>query len=199
MKEALAQIHQFRNKISSLTKPLDGGLVEQSHYGKATFLVTLSKVIFSDSVVFYGNNGTSLHLSAGIASFNNNTDAKNYGIKGGAITLMASSYLEVGENSYFNFTSNHAFIKGGAIYSYSIGEHELHDHILSLGCFIQHKFGNRNSNFIFINNQMIGTSNNYGQSIFSTSLLACASDCHGDFSVLNASTALSCVRKFYFH
>lgn len=196
----------YLNKVCSIKKALNS-VAMQSHYGKATFLITLSKVFFNRSVEFYGNNGTALHLSSSVTSFSINMNAKfeeNYGIRGGAIGLIASSYLELREKSFFNFTSNHAFVKGGAIYSYTIGEHELHNHILSLGCFIQHRtvhgkpdssLGNR---FIFMNNDIIGISNNFGHSIFSTSLLACASACHGDYSVVNASMALRCVGNFTF-
>lgn len=45
---------------------------------------------------------------------------------------------------------------------------------------------------------LYSSSHNHGRSIFSASLLACASDCHNDYSVLNASTALSCVADFTF-
>ena len=160
---------EFRhNKVMSTTRTLDGGHATQNNYGKASFMVTQSKVLFSVSVVFYGNNATALHVSAGIVSFCENMVAnfkKNYGVWGGAIALIASSYLEVMQNSSFYFTSNCAYVKGGAIYSYSIGEHELHDHILSLGCFIQYSYGSSNSNsfsvvdrnlkFVFKENRVI--------------------------------------------
>ena len=197
----------YYNMVHSITKPLDHSSAIQSSIGKASFLVTLSKVFFNNSVEFYRNNITALHVSAGVASFSGKMTAKfenNYGIRGGAISLIASSYLEVRRNSSFNFISNYAFVRGGAIYSYSIGEHELHDHIFSLGCFIQYINENQgnadehNVNIIFTNNDVTTSSYNHGRSIFSTSLLACASNCHGDFSVLNASTALSCVANFTF-
>ena len=197
-----------RNRVHSLTKPLYGGLALQSNYGKASFLVTLSKVFFGNRVLFHGNNATALHVSGGVVSFNKNIAAKfeeNYGIKGGAVALIASSYLEIGQNSSFTFNNNHAYVMGGAIYSYSIGEHELHDHILSLGCFIQYRYGSSHenqhltTNFTFTKNDVISSlNNNYGRSIFSASLLACASDCHGDYTTLNASTALSCTANFIF-
>ena len=201
----------FSNRVHSVIKPLNGGLALQSDYGKAAFLVTLAKVFFNNSVIFYGNNATALHVSGGVISFNSGIIAnfeENYGIKGGAIALIASSYLEVRQNSSFNFISNHAYVMGGAIYSYSVGEHELHDHILSLGCFIQYPDDYNHSNsqnqhstthFKFENNDVKSfPNNNYGRSIFSASLLACASDCHGDYTVLNASTALNCVAEFDF-
>ena len=202
----------YKNTIS-IKKHLLGGQAVQSHIGKASFLVTLSKVLFKGSVEFYGNNATGLHVSAGVASFSESMVAhfvENYGVRGGAIALIASSYLEIRRNSYFNFTSNHAFVQGGAIYSYSIGEHELHDHIFSLGCFMQYKNEHqcinctnkqgRNITLAFKNNDVIDSSDelNHGRSIFSVSLLACASECHGDYSVLNASTALSCIANFTF-
>ena len=56
----------------------------------------------------------------------------------------------------------------------------------------------QHSNFMFTCNDVISSPCNYGRSIFSASLLACASDCHGDYIVLNASTALSCVANFTF-
>lgn len=192
------------NRVHSLIKPLYGGLALQSNYGKASFLVTLSKVFFDNSVLFRGNNATALHVSGGVVSFKKDITAKfeeNYGIKGGAVALIASSYLEVGQYSSFTFNNNHAYVMGGAIYSYSIGEHELHDHIHSLGCFIQYSHSSiqSNSNFTFIKNDVISSPNkNYGRSIFSTSLLACASDCYGDYTILNASTALSCAANFVF-
>lgn len=196
------------NRVHSITKRLNGGLALQSNYGKASFLVTLAKVFFDDSVLFYRNNATALYVSGGVVSFSSGITAKfeeNDGIKGGAIALIASSYLEVRMNSSFNFISNHAYVMGGAIYSYSIGEHELHEHILSLGCFIQYKLNSSLSksqntiNFTFADNDVVSfPHNNHGRSIFSASLLACASDCHGDYTILNASTALKCVANFVF-
>ena len=192
------------NRVHSFTKPLDGGLAMQNTYGKASFLVTLSRVFFNNSVLFQGNNATALHVSGGVVGFHESIVAifeENYGIRGGAIALIASSYLEVGRNSNLNFIRNYAYVMGGAIYSYSIGEHELHDHSHSLGCFIRHDYGlniTQHSNFMFTSNDVISSPCNYGRSLFSASLLACASDCHGDYTVLNASTALSCVANFTF-
>ena len=199
------------NRVHSVMESLNDSLALQSTYGKASFLVTLAKVFFNNRVLFHGNNATALHVSGGVVSFSKGITAnfeENDGIKGGAIALIASSYLEVRGNSSFNFTSNHAYVMGGAIYSYSIGEHELHDHILSLGCFIQFRYDsnhpstqNQHStiNFTFANNDVISfPNNNYGRSIFSASLLACASDCHGDYTTLDASMALGCVANFVF-
>jgi predicted outer membrane repeat protein len=199
------------HSVTNLIKLLNGGLALQSNYGKASFLVTLAKIFFNDSVLFYENNATALYVSGGVVSFSSHITAKfekNDGIKGGAIALIASSYLEVGRNSSLTFISNHAYVMGGAIYSYSIGEHELHEHILSLGCFIQHKHGSNLSNsqnqhssinFTFADNDVVSfPHNNYGRAIFSASLLACASDYHGDFTILNASAALSYVANFIF-
>ena len=195
----------IKNEIHAHAETLDEGHAVQSRFGKASFLITLCKVFFNASVLFFGNNMTALHISAGVASFSEDMNAtfeENVGVRGGAISLISSSYLEVRAHSFFYFINNVAFVQGGAIYSDSLREHELHDHVHSLGCFVHyHKqsyacLANECLHFIFVNNRVKGSSK--GNSIFSTSVLACASNCHGNHSHLNASASLNCVANFTF-
>ena len=171
-------------------------------YGNSAFMLTFGHVLFKGYVVFIGNNGTALLISTAVARFYPNTIATfmdNAGVRGGAISLLSSSYLWVGENCTFSFTSNKATVRGGAIYSSTIGQHELHEHIEALGCFIRVANDNANNiTFTFSNNKADYRNINYGNSIFASSLLSCASSCSGDHTNISAHDALSCIAKFKF-
>ena len=111
--------------------------------------------------------GTSINfLSSCIATF-----TANRGRYGGAIALLGSAFIRTYNGTQLNFTNNSATLKGGAIYSHSIGEHEL---LSSRNCFI--RFSpfevtpyNWTAYFYFKNN----TANGKVNSIYTTTLLPC--------------------------
>lgn len=196
------------NRVCPISKMIydpSGRHATVTHYGNSAFLVTSIKVHFTGYAHFIDNKGTALTVSAGVASFSNNmiaTFTGNKGVRGGAISLLSSAYLKVRTNSTFSFVENKASIRGGAIYSSTIGQHDLHEHISALGCFIHvvQWYGNTASNvkFVFSQNDVDGHNSNHGNSIFASSLLSCASSCSSDYSNISAEDALRCIAKFEF-
>ena len=195
------------NKISNNFKGINGTTAKSAHLGKATFMAVMSKVTFQKLVLFRGNKGTAMYifaskvvLRAGIqARFEDNT-----GKYGGAIALIFS-FLSVEQHSYLTFNGNKAYEKGGAIYSYSVGEHELHQNIPALNCFLQCKgcqpFSKSNNLTLqFTNNSVGSQSHRYsnGNSIYATSLYSCASEQVIEATTANASAVLESIANFEF-
>ena len=87
---------------------------------------------------FIANSGSALVLSA---SYINITDkcnvmfADNNGLRGGAISLLASSWVSIGKNTAVSFVRNHADEVGGAIYAELTNKHNV---ISEWNCFIQY-------------------------------------------------------------
>ena len=96
-------------------------------------------VNFSSSVVFVGNNGTAISITAGsinilhdaVVEFRNNT-----GVHGGALALLEFASLRLFSGSFVSFINNSASELGGAIYASA--QDEL-DFLFSRSCFIHYE------------------------------------------------------------
>ena len=96
-------------------------------------------VNFSSSVIFVGNNGTAVSITAGsinilqdaVVEFRNNT-----GVHGGALALLEFASLRLFSGSYVSFINNYASELGGAIYASA--QDEL-DFLFSRSCFIHYE------------------------------------------------------------
>ena len=131
-------------------------------------------VEFAGAVIFEQNHDSALTaINTGIYFMNNCTGnfTSNSGRNGAAIALLGHAFLETSGNTCLNFTGNRAELKGGAIYSQSVGEHDL---ISSSSCFIRYNNLSATpwewtSEFYFNGN----TASNRNNSIYTTSLLTC--------------------------
>ena len=127
--------------------------------GKNRFEMNTHSALAAVSTGVYLTTNSSLY-------FVNNT-----GQRGGAIALLGFAFLETSPSSEVVFINNTADINGGAIYQYSIGEHDL---LNSRNCFIRYSDfeltpENWTSNFFFCGNR----ANNRNESIYTTSLFVC--------------------------
>ena len=127
--------------------------------GKNRFEMNTHSALAAVSTGIYLTTNSSLY-------FVNNT-----GRRGGAIALLGFAFLETSPSSKVVFINNTAEIDGGAIYQYSIGEHDL---INSRNCFIRYSDFDLTpeewtSTFVFSGNR----ANNRNESIYTTSLLIC--------------------------
>ena len=144
-------------------------------FGIGTFYSSLLDIKFRSSVKFLNNSGSAFIIVNGVADFRF-CDAEftnNTGVQGGAIALIGTSSIVIGQdyNCTMNFTQNNASDSGGAIYSFLVDEHDI---TMSQNCFIHYfpvysEVSNWNTSFIFKGN----LANNYGHSIYATSLLPC--------------------------
>ena len=133
-------------------------------------------VAFLGSVKFDNNyDGTALTAYHTIIKFLENSTAEftnNTGHDGGAIALHSSSFIEIGRNTSFNFTGNHAANLGGAIYAQnSVQEAQR----FTQNCFIQYYDMNTAPSKWMTQVKFRGnTADNYKtNSIFSSSILPC--------------------------
>ena len=155
-------------------------------YGKASLMVLGSIILFENSVKFTENYGTALYAIASEIMFSSKTNAtflRNQGRNGGAIALFSST-LSLGNYSQLNFTKNKAYEFGGAIYSEIQVEHDLHQNLYGLNCFIHCQycksvtlvFERNCANFLENGgNSGSGYMYSFGRSIYDESILSCVS------------------------
>ena len=144
----------------------------QQAVGIGTFYSSLLDIKFQSSVKFLNNSGSAFIIVNAVADFRS-CDAEftnNTGVQGGAIALIGTSSMITGQDydCTMNFTQNKASDSGGAIYSFLVDEHDI---TMSRNCFINYfpDVSIWNTSFIFEGN----VANNYGHSIYATSLLPC--------------------------
>ena len=144
--------------------------------GSGTLYINEIPVAFLGSVTFDNNyDGTALTAYHTIIQFLENSTAEftnNAGYDGGAIALHSSSFIEIGQNTYFNFTGNHAANLGGAIYAQnSVQEAQR----FTQNCFIQYyDINTAPSKWMTQVKFRDNTADNYlTNSIFSSSILPC--------------------------
>ena len=92
---------------------------------------------FKGFVEFYRNIGSALVLFTSYVLVTDGctvTFTKNKGWRGGALSLLASSWIKVGENTVVVFDGNNADEVGGAIYAELISEHKV---VSQWNCFFQ--------------------------------------------------------------
>ena len=167
--------------------------------GKGTVYVDNLPVEFIGSNHFKGNNGSALAvLSVGIGFHNITEFSNNTGDNGGAIALLGGSWMTINEGAYLLFENNKAHDKGGAIYTMSIGEHDL---ISSRNCFIRYYNSSTllpdwNATFNFTDNDAAVA----GDSIYTTTLLPClwTSSTNSMYNLTDAMNSLFTDKPFYY-
>lgn len=161
---------------SNLAKYASNANESGNFVGVGAVYVDSVPIHFTESVLFQNNSQTALAaINAGLyfTSGCQTQFKSNCGRKGGAVALFGNSFIQVSDNTSMTFISNHAEIRGGAIYGQSIGEHDL---ISSRNCFIRYSDITRTSSdwtssFWFKNNSV---GNNHSlNSLYLTSLLTC--------------------------
>ena len=93
---------------------------------------------FINQIVFNANKGSALVLSAshvGITKGCSVAFIRNHNRRGGAVSLLASSWMIVAENTTVKFIENSADEMGGAVYAEQTNEHNV---ISEWNCFIQY-------------------------------------------------------------
>ena len=94
-------------------------------------------ISFKGFVKFTNNSGTALVLFTSYIDVTdecNVTFTQNTGWRGGAVSLLASSWIKLGENTTVRFDRNNADELGGAIYTELISEHKV---VTQWNCFLQ--------------------------------------------------------------
>ena len=131
--------------------------VPVSFYGTNYFVNNQYSALVSDGVGIFWKNHPKMYFDS------------NKGHSGGGISLLGHGFIETGNESELSFVNNKAIYDGGAIYSKSVGQHDL---ISSRRCFYDGavKPENWTSTFYFKNNTI---GNNTSGAIFATTLLPC--------------------------
>ena len=131
--------------------------------------------------MFKNNNGSAMHVTASLLNFHPGSRVdffNNSGFSGGAICLIGMSAIKVSDDNFFRFINNTALSRGGAMYYFSI---DNHNYVSSRQCFIDYtgskNITERNVAFLFENNTVLHDKNQPGQAIFVSSLLPCRKRC----------------------
>ena len=161
-------------------------------YRSGTVMITALPVKFGGETIFANNVGTALHVVATRVTFDwwsNVIFENNSGSEGGALALVGMATLLFNSNSTFLFVNNSADFVGGAIYWYSVDQH---DYFSSHTCFLKREMHKtKNVSFSFINNT---AHSGIGNSIFATTLLPCRCSSHNNSH--NLLDVFKCVAKF---
>ena len=182
-------------------------------YGNGTgaFFATRYTLLFCGLLEFVNNNGSAMYLTSSVMKIAPNTSvtfAKNSGFNGGAIALIAFSIIVLGNDTSLVFENNTAVRCGGAIYSYSIDEH---DYLSSRSCFLQNENPILGSPFnvsvSFLNNTVgkykIDSNFKYyycGHSVFAVSLNPCLFFCkQRNDSFIPMKDVLECIGRVTFN
>ena len=103
-----------------------------------TVYVNSIPIHLRETVEFSANTGSALVLSASyvnVTDGSNVTFTDNRGLRGGALSLLASSWMSIGQNTKVTFVKNHADEVGGAINAELTNEHNV---VSEWNCFIQY-------------------------------------------------------------
>ena len=179
------------NEVSAIWKR------SNKHYIRTgTVMITALPVNFGGETNFIDNVGTALHVVASEVTFDqssNATFANNSGNLGGALALVGMSTMVFKSHSNFHFANNYADYVGGAIYWYSVDQH---DYFSSRTCFLKKgDYFSSRTRFHFINNT---ASSNIGNSIYATTLLSCKHSCEQNFNYTLVEVFNKCVANFSF-
>ena len=151
------------------------------YYRTGTLMITALPVVFGGEISFIGNVGTGLHVVAARVTFcrwSNVTFVNNSGSEGGALALAGMATLVYNYKSAFLFVNNHADFVGGAVYWYSVDQH---DYFSSHTCFLKKEsYKTHDVTFTFINNT---AHSGIGHSIFATTLLPCRRHSYGSHNL----------------
>ena len=179
-------VHKYMNTSES-----------QYREGKGALTVTAHSIQLEGSSEFYGNNGTAVYMvmsTATLSPYSTVTFENNSGFQGGAIALIGMSAIVAQDNSTVIFRNNSARVGGGAIYYYSVDQHEVFKG--SPVCFIRklHK-RNRNISFIFEGNK---AKRNNGVDIRASTIKPCFIMCDVSFKTRDPAEVFKCIGDFKF-
>ena len=165
----------FRSNKMSYKIDRSGSNARSSIIGLGTVFADTIPIRFKGAVSFESNEGTALAaITTGIhimedtvVNFYNNS-----GRFGGAVALQGYAYLISYRNTTFNFTGNSAKFLGGAMFFYSVAQHDFRQS--SGNCFIRYSEAGVpptewNTTFYFKDNKAAQSRN----SIYATSVLNC--------------------------
>ena len=178
------------NFIAQRTKRLSEG-VKQETSGVGTLVISNFAVVFKGYMKFCHNHGSAIYLQSGIVTVGEDSEltiTNNTAKRGGAIAFIAFSVMYLKQNTKILFRNNVAFIKGGAIYTKSVDQHEK---LLSRSCFLQARerdidVQERNVSIIFEGNH---AETELGNTLYVTSLQSCNFTCNDS----NISSLFGCV------
>lgn len=143
--------------------------------GVGAVLVTGFTIKLKGETLFAQNSGTALYSSSGIIEFLESSVTSFYGnsgVKGGAISMMTFSLIQIDNNATLEFINNTASLKGGAIFAYSGDPHE---YSISRNCFIQRRKSENDDsgiNFVFEGNRVLSNMN-FSSDVFTSSVKSC--------------------------
>ena len=83
-------------------------------------IITTEKIplIFTGNTKFHGNFGSAVVARSTVVILNGSVDFENnWGLNGAGINLMSLAWIQLNPGVRVNFFNNHAFMRGGAIYS----------------------------------------------------------------------------------
>ncbi len=158
----------FSSNNRTYSRDLDGKV------GIGTFFSDSIPVCFHGYINFTSNEQSALVATSTSLDFMDDCIAyfvNNTGRNGGALSLSGYAFVRVHNNTEMCFTNNSAQFQGGAIYSESVGQHDI---LASLNCFLRFSDidatpWNWTSRFYFEQNW----ANHGSNSIYVTSLLPC--------------------------
>ena len=132
-------------------------------------------VVFQEVNLFHNNSGTALVVAGGHVDLTESQTvfANNIGYRGGAISLLGSTYLLIDNETVLDFSGNVATDKGGAIHNRYI---EMDNLMVQPNCFVRHANPFLNPNdwgaiFMFSNNT--DRNGNTQNAIHTSSVLPC--------------------------
>ena len=166
-------------------------------HGIGTLMITGFRVSIKGYILFKNNTDSAVHLVSSTLQFHMDSCGKfenNSGFKGGAISSIGFSSIELCDRTELIFDGNTAERRGGAIFHQSSDQH---DETSSRNCFFKYKgeenVFERNVSVIFIGN---GT-DKHENSIHFTSLRPCIYYCRNNFNITK-DTIFSCIGNFSF-
>ena len=171
--------------------------VSQYREGKGALTVTAQSIQLEGTSEFYGNNGTAVYMVMSTATLSPDSTVifeNNTGFQGGAIALIGISAIVAQDNSRVIFRNNSARIGGGAIYYYSVDQHEVFKG--SAACFIRKLHNdNRNISFIFEGNK---AKRNNGVDIRASTIKPCSIKCKASVNTRDPVEVFKCIGHFKF-
>ena len=142
--------------------------------GAGTVYANSIGIHLKEQMEFIANAGSALVLSASYVNISDGCDVmltNNNALRGGAISLLSSSWMTIGKNTNISFVRNRADEVGGAVYAEVTSEHYV---ISEWNCFIQYSDttvspDEWNTTIVFQDNEC----SRRGHSIYATTIRCC--------------------------
>ncbi len=187
------------NHITKRKHELSDGVIQEIS-GAGTLLISNFAVIFEESMKFKDNFGSAIYLQSGLITVNESCELfiqNNSAKYGGAIAFIGSSVLYIEENTTIVMRNNMAEIKGGAIYTKSVYQHNRHS---SRSCFLQSPDQLTESDWKkrVIKFESNTAKTNVGHTIYASSLESCKYNCvnPGNNSILGCVATIEGLENF---